>query len=678
MSCVADQATFRLLDAYVGWDADDHTHLTGLDSADGVRLQALAALGGTVSGDELLPYLPPARLAQGCDPCEWYLLAQTTVGPQSSTPIKRRDACQPQWRPLWRELCAPDRIVRGVAISARRHRIAVSDPAAERVWVWRREGESLMAAIPVAEPGVLTLTPWGELLVVDEAAKQLRRYSPSGEDRGPWSAPLPGNQIVDRMAVDEHCRLWLVTRVRPNLYRLWVAIRGAAEFRAATVEELAAAFTPTAVTAASEQGFCVTETGSDGLPHTHCFSWAGYPLGRDDIANLMAARLEGQGQLLTQAIDSGVPRCTWHRVRIEAEVPAACTLAVEVASSEDPNPPAQGEVDPAWLGFPAGVPHPADWQTGPAGSVDFLIDQPPGRYLFLRMRLTGDGVATPRVRRLRVDFPRITSVQYLPAVYREDPRAEDFTERFFSLFDASLEDLDAGIVRHPALLDADGVPEQTLPWLGRFLDIVFDSAWDTLRRRRILKAAPALYRRRGTLAGMEQAVELVFDAQPVIREWALERNWGAVGNATVGGVRLFGRSRARLRLGTSALSKAPIRSYGDPDTDPLSAQAYRFQVLMPPQQINSEYEQQRLIDLINNQKPAHTLASVRVGGSGLVLGVWSAVGVDTLLAAPPAPRLGEASARLNRTGIVRHGRRGARLALRVGQGAAIGINTRME
>ncbi len=84
------------------------------------------------------------------------------------------------------------------------------------------------------------------------------------------------------------------------------------------------------------------------------------------------------------------------------------------------------------------------------------------------------------------------------------------------------------------------------------------------------------------------------------------------------------------------------------------------------------------MDLINHQKPAHTLASVRVGGSGLVLGVWSAVGVDTLLAAPPAPRLGEASARLNRIGIVRHSRRGPRLGLRVGQSMAIGINTRME
>jgi phage tail-like protein len=269
-------------------------------------------------------------------------------------------------------------------------------------------------------------------------------------------------------------------------------------------------------------------------------------------------------------------------------------------------------------------------------------------------------------------------VQYLPGVYREEPRAADFTERFFALFDASLEDIDRAIVRYPALLDADGVPEQLLPWLGRFLDIAFDPAWDTARRRRILKAAPALYRRRGTLAGLAQAVQLVFDQPPVIRELAHERNWGALGGARLRAVRLFGRSRARLRLGTSSLSAAPIRSYGNPDDDPLSAQAYRFQVLMPPQPGQGSGDPTRLVRLIDHQKPAHTLASVRVGGNGLVLGVWSAVGIDTLIGAPPAPRLAEESARLNRTALLRHGRLGARTALRVGQSAAIGINTRME
>src|SRR5207253_3407809 len=60
------------------------------------------------------------------------------------------------------------------------------------------------------------------------------------------------------------------------------------------------------------------------------------------------------------------------------------------------------------ISFPAGIPHPADWQDAPGGALDFLVDQPPARYLYLRLRLTG-GVATPLVRRIRLDFPRVRS-----------------------------------------------------------------------------------------------------------------------------------------------------------------------------------------------------------------------------------------------------------------------------
>ena len=96
----------------------------------------------------------------------------------------------------------------------------------------------------------------------------------------------------------------------------------------------------------------------------------------------------------------------------------------------------------------------------------------------MRLRLTGDGKATPVVRRIRLDFPRVTSLEFLPPVYREQPDAEDFTERFLSLFDASIAELDRAIERAPALLDADGVPDEVLPWLGSFLDVAFDRAWD--------------------------------------------------------------------------------------------------------------------------------------------------------------------------------------------------------
>ena len=125
-----------------------------------------------------------------------------------------------------------------------------------------------------------------------------------------------------------------------------------------------------------------------------------------------------------------------------------------------------------------------------------------------------------------------------------------------------------------------------------------------------------------------------------ISELAADRNWAALNQASrLGSTRLFSRSRTRFRVGGSALSSAPIRSFGNPDDDPLTAQANRIQVQVPPAPGRSGPDLAALRALVVSQAPAHTVAEVRPGGLGLVVGVWSAVGVDTALVPLPAPVL---------------------------------------
>jgi phage tail-like protein len=351
-------------------------------------------------------------------------------------------------------------------------------------------------------------------------------------------------------------------------------------------------------------------------------------------------------------------------VRIDADLPLGTSIAVDVTTSE--------ECDPSSL-------HREDAQTD-AGGIDFLVRQPPGRYLFLRLCLSGNGEATPVVRRIRLDFPRVTSLELLPAVYREDPRAEDFTERFLSLFDAAIEDLDGLIARFPALLDGAGVDERALPWLGSFLDVAFEPSWPVERRRQVLAAVPRLYRLRGTPAGLALAVELVFGARPAIQELGRERLYSGVSRGgRLGAVRLFGRARSRFRVGRSVLGAAPLVSFGDAVDDPLREGAHRFRVLMPPGSASTAEARARLARLVDSQKPAHTLVTVHVGGRGFILGAAPvAVGIDTAFAPLPAPVLGAAgTVRLGRASVLRAGRRGPRPGFTAGL-AAVGIQTSME
>lgn len=664
MSCGPDSPRFRLLDALVGWDSgadpEQRRGLDGLDDLAGLHLTRSPA--GALAEAELMPYLPPPRLARGCGRCDWYLL---TSGPAR---LLRRGRCAPGWTPLWEPACDPRLLRAPVALAAAGHRLAVADPGAGRVWLWNREGALLQAAIGLADAAALTLAPWGELLVLAAHGERVLRFGPDGYERGVLAALPQGAGAPQRIAVAADCSAWVVTQAAGGALKLWRAAHGATEFAAATVVALRASFPRTGVAAAGAAGFCLDDSAGDAPPHRSCYSWYGRPLAEGAVGQPAPPRYVARGQLLSGPIDSGKPGCRWHRVRIDADLPQATTLALAVATADSPGtaPQAAPGGDPDWQDFPTGAPHPLDWQEVPGGVLDFLVERPPGRYLFLRLRLAGDGSATPLVRRIRLDFPRSTSLEFLPPVYRDSPQAEDFSERFLALFDAAIGELDEAIERFPALLDSAHVPDQVLPWLGGFLDLAFDPAWEAARRRAILAALPRLYPLRGTVAGLRMAIRLVFDVDPAIEEVAGERMWGALGRGTVlRAVRLFGKSRARLRLGNSPLGAAPLRSYGDPDGDPLAAGAYRFRVLVPAASLGDGIGLERLRRLVDSQKPAHTLATVRQGGSGFVVGTWSGVGIDTAFAPLPAPVLGgggraaaPGTVRLNRMSVLRAGRRG--------------------
>ena len=69
------------------------------------------------------------------------------------------------------------------------------------------------------------------------------------------------------------------------------------------------------------------------------------------------------------------------------------TVFMPALKAEGKKPLSQGDPkrDPAWSSFAAGLPHPNDWHPLAPGSLDALIDCPPGQYLFFRLRLLGDG-----------------------------------------------------------------------------------------------------------------------------------------------------------------------------------------------------------------------------------------------------------------------------------------------
>ena len=80
MSCLATQTRFRLLDRTVGWDQASVEGLTGLDSADGIRLAGDPA---ALSESDIDPYIPPPVLAKSLAP------EPSTISPRMAPELRK-------------------------------------------------------------------------------------------------------------------------------------------------------------------------------------------------------------------------------------------------------------------------------------------------------------------------------------------------------------------------------------------------------------------------------------------------------------------------------------------------------------------------------------------------------------------------------------------------------------
>lgn len=407
-----------------------------------------------------------------------------------------------------------------------------------------------------------------------------------------------------------------------------------------------------------------------------------------------------RGEARARVFDGGAPGFTWHRLVIEADLPPLCGVTLHLAATESPDPP--GTSAPWWPhvfgdraaaeGVPRGVRlaaselpfHPG---LGPcaearpsAGIYAALVQRAgvltralSGRYLHLRVELHGDGRATPEVAAVRVWGPRFSYVErYLPELYRETvygpdgdapaarSTAPDFLERFLGLFEGVLTPLEDRVAHAHLLTDPQTAPEEALEWLAGWVGLSFDPALPPERRRLMIAGAVPLARQRGTLPGLEAALDLVTGGAVergevvIVEDFRLRRTFATIlgadlravddaltggltvtGNSIVGDTLILGQPERREFL---ALFDATLRTTRREDAavDALFADlAWRVTVLVQREQGPELLGLVRRV--VAHETPAHVEARVVAASHPLVIGLQALVGVDTYLGRRPPP-----------------------------------------
>jgi len=644
-----------------------------------------------------------------------------------------------------RQLCSPH----GIAISSRQD-LYLADTGNYRVQVFsikglalraiwgplvvhqEADGVSVEAAVPAVawpaddsacgaqsiypsgtwQPWDIAVTDTNWSYVTDYANGLIHVFDPAGCWRRAFTGSGPSQpQLVTptRIALDREGRIYVLQEGHSYV----VVLDGQGEYLGQITEPdtIRGRFCPVAIAIDVNGNLCLSDcmtrqvyfyvpNGDGSWCGSHCcgcidsfaaalaFDLSGNPIvagGGPTVCQLVPqASYPLEGKYYSAALDSKTYQCVWHRVVLRAQVPSGCTVRVDTFTAESAKTIEEVSTLPEsrWSTGQSDVnPDSCDW--------DCLIQSPPGRYLWLRITLAGEGVATPCIEQVKVYYPRASSLQYLPAVYREDPVSADFLARFLSIFDTMRDQTSSLITGIARYFDPKATPANRrnqggtdfLSWLASWLGLSLESNWPVEKRRKLVEQAHRLFALRGTPEGLKLQIQLYAGVQPRILEMFRLRRFLQLNSATLGDCSaLFGTQvMQRLEVGVnSTIGQFKLVDYGDPSLDFFNAYAYQFLVVVPRWPGATASDEQTLLQIIEMAKPAHTIGQLQWADPRMRVGLQAFIGVDTVIAKYPLGVI-EGQGQLGYDTVLGSpSEEATRPHVRVGQTSRLGCGTRLN
>ena len=566
------------------------------------------------------------------------------------------------------------------------------------------------------EPVALAFDSRGRAFVADPANGCIHRFRRDGR----WTHCFSGFGAVSQIAVDGEDRLHALVASAPPLVRV-IDADGNPLGDVTSAEEVAGRF-PSLPFAVGPKGRLFLGPLCDPplVP----------PAGKLEVFDASGTLVQidappqtpswvTRGEYLSEALDSELYRCQWHRVVLEGAFPPGTSVEVRTytAEAERPTTIVEALPDEAWETRQI-------TRTSEDGSWDCLIRSGEGRFLWLYLIVRGNGLVTPAVERIRLEFPRVSLRRYLPAVFGAEPISADFTDRFLAIFDTTLRGIEATLDDQDALFDPRSAPAEPLgkgkadflTWLGTWVGVALDPRLPVSRRRALLRNAGRLAHLRGTREGLRQQLLVylglepaslccdrdqlqdrccplpancvpvphqpcAWSAPPLILEHYQLRRWlflaqGRLGDsATLWGRQIVNRSQLdeNAQAGVTRLDTTR-----DPLRDPFHVYAHRFSVFVPGCFVRSARHRKALELLLRADRPAHTVSQLVAVEPRFRIGIQSMVGLDSVVGRYPEGVTldGQALGGDTVLGPAAHARGGPSLA--IGQSSRVGTTTTLN
>jgi phage tail-like protein len=575
-------------------------------------------------------------------------------------------------------------------------RLWLSDPEAGQISACSLRDFQVILSIDILEsPIAIAVSGEGDLYALDRSTRLFYRFDRHGTLRGSFGSPYLKEPIG--CTVGKEDVVYAIDRESKG----FLLFSKDGEYRGATGD--IGAMVPVLVTAGAEGSlFLLTETGE-----VYQFDADGSAVGKmalpedagpviwliaDKCGKLYASTAEGiyllgsgktftreKGFYYSKTLDSGIAGCRWHRLALQGEIPAGTTADIFFYASDDEA--LKDLVDQAFADSVKTAQEKAvlldsviAW-VGPENIAgDMLLRAGTGRYLWVKLSLaTYDQEEKPSVRVMKIFYPRISYLRYLPAIYQEDPVSREFLERFLSLFESVFYDIEVDISKVARYLDPDTTPPEFLRWLSSWVNMAIEEDWPEKRKRDFIRQAARLFTMKGTVEGLSRFVEIYTGKAPVILEHGRASMPVVLGGPFQLGVdAIVGRAVVRgFRLGDdSIIGHVALRDVVEAVEDHFLPMAYRFTIVTDLTRDERTRYEIGLKKLISDEKPAHTACRLRVAG-GLTTGGGGYVGISTVVGGYEPLRVG--SSAVGSTLLLDVGEEGGR----VGTRSWVGTDTKL-
>jgi phage tail-like protein len=400
-----------------------------------------------------------------------------------------------------------------------------------------------------------------------------------------------------------------------------------------------------------------------------------------EVFALSKAPVGVQGRLYPPVLDNGKTEGTWHGAAIEAVLPARSGMEIayyasdseglkaaydqvleSTGAAEDKALRIESLLSPLWR-FDTGE-FTGSGSGEAARNMLFVANQ--GRYLWLRIQLTAyDAESRPRVSEIKVSYPRLSLLRYLPPVYQEDQVSTAFLERFLALFETVFQEVDLQITDLYRKFDPETTPPEFLSWLASWVSLTLNDALPEDRKRQLIAQSPFLFQTKGTPAGIRRFLSAYTGAAAEVREPSLMADPFVAGNIRLGQGSVLARNAGgAVKVGDNTiLGETLLTPKSAVPTGPLAAAANRFEIVLDMEPAQFAAREPAIRRAIRGFVPASTeftlslaptqsgIGSARLGFNARVaqpqpfrVGVTQ-LGAGQILSQDfPAPRLGRGAA----------------------------------